>query len=281
MKVSIATSMLAAVLLLPGVAAAQLHGTHEPIKRSREPGLREGTMEAVIAGALEHAHKAEAWRKQEAASFLMQLQLADNEPLGLYAVFATAGPAFILSVNGEPVLGHDGEKPWETPVVETLGDAAVHLRMLSRLPALPYRLHDSRNIYNITPLRVVNDRRCHVMSIQSTENDDWTVLLVDAHTNLLHAAAYFIRTSEDDEAAFSPAFAMVADGHEHVCDVPLPTAWQIWRWSRPRGTVGEEPIGTVKVREAKFVDVGEGTFTAPEQAANSDAADVDGGGGGA
>jgi len=273
MKPSFVLSILIAALF-PSVATAQLHGTREAADRNREPGLHDGTIEALIAGALEQAHKAETWRKKEAATFNLRLELADNEPENVLAVFATDGPALTVSVGGKPAFGHDGETPWETPVAEALGDAAIHLRMLGQLPALPYRLHE-RNIYNSRPARTVNERRCHVMSIQRAENDNWTILLVDSHTNLLHAAAYFIRTSEEDEPAFSPAFAMVAEGYEEVCDVPLPKAWTIWRWSRPRGIVGEKPIGTVHVLEARFVEVDDNAFKSPQSAPDVDASGDD------
>lgn len=259
-------AFLVLALNCPPAACAQLHGSYERMTRPRTPGLRDGSIEKLLVEALEHTHKAAKWKQHQVAELHMQLTLGDADPIQVLGRFDTEGSGFILSIDGQPMLGHDGNGAWQSPAAAELGDAEVHVRMLATLPAMPYRLRDERVIYRSSPMIVVEERRYHAMTRLWPDNDNWTILLVDSHTNMLHAAAYFIRTSAKDEPEFSPAFAMIAQEYREADGVPIARRWEIWRWSRPRGPIGDGPVGEVGVKQVRFIEREAGAFARPESA---------------
>lgn len=264
---SLTTCLAIAVLVVP--ANAQLHGTHEVVERSREPGIRPNTLEEVFAGALEQAHNSEGWHKHDAATFQMQLRLGEADPLPIEATFATRSRAFVLRVDDKPIYGHNGKEAWLAEP-ELDADVAMHLRMLAQLPAMAYRMRADDRIVHSGPMRTVNDRRYYATTYEPTEGDDWSILLVTPHNNLLHIVAYFIRTDEKQDPSFSPAYAMVAGEYEKTDEVPFARTWELWRWSRPRGLVGDEPIGKVTVNSVSFIKLQDGMFNKPDEDDNDD-----------
>lgn len=249
------------VLALAGLAHGQSHGLPDP-EQQRTPGIRPDTLEAVFVGALEQAHQAEAWAKHDAVEFELKLSLDDQPVRRISATFDTTSGARILKLDGQPLLGHDGEKAWERPEVESLGDAEVHVRMLGQLPAFVYRLRESDLILHTTPPREIGDRRYFATSLEQAGSEDWRIVLADPHTNLLHAVAYYIGVDEEDEPAFSPAHAMIAGDYKPLDGVPVARSWSIWRWSRPRGPVGDGPIGKVEVASVRFIEAAAERFAA-------------------
>ncbi len=256
---------LFAMLVLGNEVFAQFHGSHERENRERKPGIEPGSIADLLAGAMELSHNAKQWKKHEAVKLTMKLTLGDDDTaLKLTGTFATKSDAFVLCVDGTPVFGHDGSERWHAKPLEQFDDAAAHVHMLGMVPVLPYRIRRDDHIVGTGPMRIVNDHRYYAASIAWPDNDNWSVLLVNPSNDRLSIVAYFVRLSEDDEPDFSQAYAMVADDFEGAEEVPFARTWDIWKWSRPRGIVGDEAIGRVKISEVKFIEADEDDFAKPK-----------------
>lgn len=261
-RLSIAILSLCA-LFVTEFAAAQAHSS-DPEGPKRTQGIEEGSLLDVLVAAVEKAHNNTAWKRHDAASFSITLKLDDDEH-ALTGTFATGDQRFLLATaDGKPLLGRDDDGRWHTPELDKLGDEAAHVRALEHILPGPFRFRAEDKRIASGGMREVNNRDHYAASITFAESKDWTIAFIDPRENQLAVLAYFIAVEDDDDPRYSQSYAAVSSKTKTSDDVTLTRKWAIWKWSRPHGLVGEEPIGSVRISEVKFAEADAETFSRPE-----------------
>lgn len=220
-----------------------------------------------IVEQLEAAHKVNLFRQKKAISFDIELYFGGSKRLDGTLITTTGSDGIRIEREDGSVLGYDGEQVWLSPADRDLGGARFAVFTWQYFFMAPFKLSDPGTNWEALEDMIL-DGEAHTTAKLTFDSDtgdapdDWYIAYKDKTTNLLDALAYIVTFRASQEKAEEEPHAITYHDYQEVDGIPIAMEWKFWLWTEEKGIFDQ--LGEAKISNVKFVEVGEGYFSAPE-----------------
>ncbi len=226
-----------------------------------------------FADVIGSAHGIKTYYTHKALQADLTVTFGGNTIIDGVVTFDTpVGKSRIESANGT-VMVFDGKDAWVAPEDAPMPPTRARFSLLTwpYFIAAPFKLADPG-----THIEDAGKKPLDAHTILPTgkltfgENigdapDDWYIVYRDNDTGRLAGLAYIVTYSKSVEDAEKAPHVAIYEAFTEVDGVTLPTRMSIYDWDPALGKIGDE-LGAMEVKNYRFVEPDDNTFTQPEGA---------------
>lgn len=220
-----------------------------------------------FVSAIERAHRAERWHKQQAFAAEIEVVFGGRQMLAGTMIFNPAVNRVRMELAGGEVLVYDGRSAYLAPAAADFARGRFHVLTWPYFLAAPFKLSDPGTRLTAGEDLVLEDATYPTARLSFDAGvgdtpDDWYHLFRDPHSDRLVAMGYIVTYGKSrTEAEKKPSIIVYRD-YQAVEGIPISLRWDFYYWDPARGRE-EQPKGRVTIRDPRFVEPAPDAYEPP------------------
>lgn len=221
-----------------------------------------------LVNSIETAHKKEAFLKEQAIRFRLELTFGGKERFKGTISQLTNSSKIRLDYDNGLTLIFDNNKVYQTPDSVDYPKVRFDMFTWSYFFALPYKLSDPGTQWTAPVEDTLNETLVNAAQLTFTAETgdspkDWYIVYQNKSNSLLQASAYIVTLNKSVKEAEEDPHAIKYEEYIIKNGIPFASKWTFWGWSKEDGLT--QALGEGHLSNFEFFTPKKGYFSKPEQ----------------